>query len=38
MELKVLFFVELATGIVLGFMAWSYISPMLTTIAPTPGA
>jgi hypothetical protein len=38
LEHKVLFFVELAAGIVLGFMAWSYISPMLTTIAPTPSA
>jgi hypothetical protein len=38
MEAKVLFFVELAAGIVVGFMAWSYISPMLTTVSATPSA
>jgi hypothetical protein len=38
METKVLVFVELAAGIVLGFMAWSYISPMLSSVSATPSA
>lgn len=38
MEAKVLFFVELAAGVVVGFMAWSYIAPMLSGVSATPSA
>lgn len=31
MEEKVLVFAEIATGIVIGFMVWSFIAPMLTS-------
>ena len=36
METKALFFVELAAGIVLGFVVWSFIAPSLVgTSTPT---
>jgi hypothetical protein len=38
MEDDILFFVELAAGIVLGFVVWSFVSPMLTTVSATPNA
>lgn len=34
----VLFLVEVAAGIVLGFVAWSFIAPMLTSMTPVPTA
>ena len=38
MEAKVLFFLEIAAGITVGFMAWSYIAPMLSNVPATPSA
>lgn len=38
METKVLVFVELAVGIMAGFVIWSYVAPMLTSISSTPTA
>jgi hypothetical protein len=38
MEEKVLVFVEIAAGIVLGFMLFSYIQPSLSGISSTPAA
>jgi hypothetical protein len=35
---KMLFFVELAAGIVIGFTIWSYVSPSLSGVAPVPNA
>lgn len=36
MEAKVLFFVELAAGIIIGFVAWSFIAPSLSGISAQP--
>lgn len=38
MEAKVLFFLEIAAGITVGFMAWSYLAPMLSSVTATPAA
>jgi hypothetical protein len=38
MEEHVLIFVELAAGVILGFVAWSYIAPMITSTVATPTA
>jgi hypothetical protein len=35
----ILFLVEMAAGVILGFVIWSYISPMVTAMVPaTPTA
>lgn len=34
----VIFLVEVAAGIVLGFVVWSFVSPMLTSVPTTPAA
>jgi len=34
----VVFLVEVAAGIIVGFMLWSYISPMVSSMSPTPTA
>jgi hypothetical protein len=38
MEDKVLAGVWIAAGIVVGFMVWSYLAPMLGTVSPVPTA
>jgi hypothetical protein len=38
MEMKVLVFVEVAAGIILGLVVWSYVGPMLTSVTPAPSA
>jgi hypothetical protein len=38
MEEKILFFLELAAGIIGGFAVWSLISPSLSSVNPTPNA
>lgn len=38
MEEHILIFVELAAGVILGFVAWSYISPMITSTTAVPAA
>jgi hypothetical protein len=38
MEEHVLIFVELAAGVVLGFVLWSYISPAIASVGVTPAA
>jgi hypothetical protein len=38
MEDHVLFFLELATGIIVGFVVWSYIAPSLSSVASVPNA
>jgi hypothetical protein len=34
----ILVLVEVAVGIILGFVVWSFISPMLSTVPSTPTA
>jgi hypothetical protein len=34
----VIFLVEVAAGVILGFVAWSFISPMVTSTSATPAA
>jgi len=34
----IIFLVEVAAGVVLGFVAWSFISPMITSVGATPTA
>lgn len=34
----ILFLVEVAAGIVIGFAAWSFLSPMLSGVPTTPAA
>jgi len=34
----ILFLVEVAAGVIIGFVAWSYIAPMITNIGVTPTA
>jgi hypothetical protein len=38
MEEYVIVLVEVAVGVILGFVAWSYISPMVTQVGVTPAA
>lgn len=38
MEEKVLVFAEIAVGIVVGFMVWSFIAPLVTSTSATPSA
>jgi hypothetical protein len=38
MEEKILVFTEIAVGIVVGFMVWSYLAPLITSTSQTPGA
>jgi hypothetical protein len=34
----ILFLVEVAAGVVIGFMVWSYVAPMFSSVAATPAA
>jgi hypothetical protein len=34
----ILFLVEVAVGIILGFVVWSFVSPMLSSVPATPTA
>lgn len=34
----VLFLVEVALGMIVGFMVWSYVSPMLSSVSAQPTA
>jgi hypothetical protein len=34
----ILFLVEVAVGVVVGFVLWSYVSPMLSGVPATPTA
>lgn len=34
----ILFLVEVAAGVIIGFVAWSYISPMFASVTATPTA
>ena len=34
----VIFLVEVAAGVILGFVVWSFVSPMLTSVSATPTA
>lgn len=36
--MRVLVFVEVAAGIVVGFMVWSYLAPYLSSVTPVPTA
>lgn len=38
MEEHVLIFAELAVGVILGFVVWSYVAPMITSTTATPAA
>jgi hypothetical protein len=38
MEEYAIVLVEMAAGIVLGFVIWSFVSPMVTSAAVTPAA
>lgn len=38
MEEHLLIFGELAIGVILGFVLWTYVSPMITSIGVTPTA
>jgi hypothetical protein len=38
MEEHILIFVELAAGVIIGFVVWSYVSPMITSVGVTPSA
>jgi hypothetical protein len=38
MEQKILCFLEIAAGIIVGFMVWSYVAPSLSSVNQTPNA
>jgi len=38
MEAKALVFVEVAVGIVVGMVVWTFIAPMLSSVTPVPSA
>jgi len=34
----IVFLVEVAVGVIVGFLVWSYVPPMITSMTPTPSA